>query len=416
MKFTATTVSRAKAASILLAGGIVALGALTAAASDRVYPSTQVFGITLCSKTSACVEGDNASTGPGLEGISAKGNGVIGQTTFNSTSASNGQAAVLGQDESASGTHDAGLMGTSIRGTGIVATSKSGNAVNATSSSGTAVNATSSSGTAVNAKSSSGTAVTATSLSGFGLIVSASDVAVSADSSSNTAIDASGYLAGISGLSSGGIGVTGNGITDAGVWAIGGGSAPDGGLAAALEVNADASGDLIYACAVTGPNPCEAGGGRPVAQFAAINNGNVFITGQIFTSGSCSGGCLPTRVSGERRVRLYTPQESLPTIEDFGEAQLVGGQTYVRIDPAFANTIDKTAPYMVVITPEGDSNGLYVTNKTAVGFEVRENRGGRSTLGFSYRIVARPFGEHAERLRLITVTRPGMSLPESRFQ
>jgi hypothetical protein len=47
---------------------------------------------------------------------------------------------------------------------------------------------------------------------------------------------------------------------------------------------------------------------------------------------------------------------------------------------------------MVFITPEGGSNRLYVVNKTAAGFEVHENRGGRSTLAFSYRIVAKPFG------------------------
>jgi hypothetical protein len=71
---------------------------------------------------------------------------------------------------------------------------------------------------------------------------------------------------------------------------------------------------------------------------------------------------------------------------------------------------------MVLITPEGDSNGLYVVNKSSVGFEVHENRAGRSTLAFSYRIVAKPFGERPVRLQMITVSRPGTSLRQTRIR
>jgi len=89
------------------------------------------------------------------------------------------------------------------------------------------------------------------------------------------------------------------------------------------------------------------------------------------------------------RALFYTPRESLPTVEDFGQVQLVAGRPYVRIDPTFADTIDQRTKYMVIITPEADSNGLYVTAKTPTSFEVHENRGGRSSLAFSYRIVAK---------------------------
>jgi hypothetical protein len=88
----------------------------------------------------------------------------------------------------------------------------------------------------------------------------------------------------------------------------------------------------------------------------------------------------------------------------------------VRIDPAFANTMDKSATYLVFITPKGDNRGLYVTNESATGFEVRESQGGRSTLAFDYRIVAKPFGEHPTRLQMITVSRPGASLPQPRVR
>jgi hypothetical protein len=68
--------------------------------------------------------------------------------------------------------------------------------------------------------------------------------------------------------------------------------------------------------------------------------------------------------------------------------------------------MEKRASYMVIITPEGPSRGLYVTKKSAVGFAVRENPGGNSTLAFSYRIVAKPFGEHPVRLQTFTMPLP----------
>jgi hypothetical protein len=49
----------------------------------------------------------------------------------------------------------------------------------------------------------------------------------------------------------------------------------------------------------------------------------------------------------------------------------------------------KTGAYHVFLTPCGDSNGLYVTRRSATGFEVREQKKGTSSLRFSYRVVAK---------------------------
>jgi hypothetical protein len=56
----------------------------------------------------------------------------------------------------------------------------------------------------------------------------------------------------------------------------------------------------------------------------------------------------------------------------------------------------------VFITPNGDSESLYVINKTATSFEVRESKGGTSSLTFDYRIVAKRRGYEA--LRHVDVT------------
>jgi hypothetical protein len=140
---------------------------------------------------------------------------------------------------------------------------------------------------------------------------------------------------------------------------------------------------------------------QPTDVFRVDDGGNVFITGKITTSGSCSVGCAKPAAAPGYHVVSYAPSESLPTMEDTGETQLVNGAAYVHIDPAFANVIDKTASYVVLITPEGPSRGLYVTQKTPTGFAVMENPGGHATLAFSYRIVAKPYGSTAARLPMI---------------
>ena len=86
----------------------------------------------------------------------------------------------------------------------------------------------------------------------------------------------------------------------------------------------------------------------------------------------------------------------MQTIEDFGSGAIVNGSGSVHLDPAFAQTIDGGG-YQVFLTADGDNRGLYVAQKTATGFVVRDTQGGRSSLAFDYRVVARQYGHAAER-------------------
>jgi hypothetical protein len=61
------------------------------------------------------------------------------------------------------------------------------------------------------------------------------------------------------------------------------------------------------------------------------------------------------------------------------------------LESTFAQTVN-TQNYHVFITPNGDCKGLYVSQKTAGGFEVRELGGGTSSIDFDYRIVAERLG------------------------
>jgi hypothetical protein len=145
---------------------------------------------------------------------------------------------------------------------------------------------------------------------------------------------------------------------------------------------------LIDGCASGGPVPCN----DSAADFRVANNGAI-------TVASCTGCSVAlTRTSSGRTVDAFTARVTTPTVEDIGEGHVTAGRGYVPIDPAFAETMDRTRPYLVTLTPEGPSRGLYVADRTPGGFAVRENPGGAATLAFTYRIVAKPFDSAAQRL------------------
>ncbi len=101
---------------------------------------------------------------------------------------------------------------------------------------------------------------------------------------------------------------------------------------------------------------------------------------------------------GQRLV--YTIESPEVWLEDFGSDRLQNGAAQVTIDPVFASSVDLEGEYHVFLTPLGESNGLYVTNKTAVGFEVRESGGGSSGIAFDYRIAAHRAGYETLRMPL----------------
>ncbi len=104
--------------------------------------------------------------------------------------------------------------------------------------------------------------------------------------------------------------------------------------------------------------------------------------------------------NGEYRL-LYAMESPENWFEDFGGGSLQNGATTVMIDPLFAQSVSTQIEYRVYLTPEGDCKGLYVTNKTASSFEVRELQGGTSSVYFSYRIVAKRKGYEDVRMRKI---------------
>jgi len=154
------------------------------------------------------------------------------------------------------------------------------------------------------------------------------------------------------------------------------------------------SGAGLQAVSYNGPVLIGTNGNSDDDVVSVDTSGNEILAGTLTQSGQPESRMA---TSNGKNVTAYGDRTSRPTVEDFGEAQLLNGRAYVALDAAFASTIDQRAKYMVFLTPQGDSRGLYVVPSDR-GFTVRENNGGHSSLTFDYRIVAKPFDTNGARL------------------
>src|SRR5215472_4945638 len=131
---TRAAIALVSLASLSAATVVTGFAISRALATDGAAPATS------CSTTTACVEGDNTSSGPGVKGTSAKGHGVVGTTKSKGTQTT-AHAGVLGQDlqTGIGGVFNDGVEGTSTDGTGVFGSSTNSAGVEGISPNGTGV-------------------------------------------------------------------------------------------------------------------------------------------------------------------------------------------------------------------------------------------------------------------------------------
>ncbi len=334
-----------------------------------IYGTTQsalyaaILGFNPTSTTGIGVEG--YASGNGVLGISGNSNGVVGQTLVN-TNGFAGQSGVMGQDLSTDGGDaNAGVSGGSNHGTGVGGYSGTGSGLYGNSTTGDGVQGVSISGDGMFGESTSSSGMMAMSYA----------TPAPAPTSSSSPAPAAPPVLGI-----------------------------DSAMGAPAIEAVDSNGDPI---------------------FSLDGSGNMILSGNLTVDGTVTGTnvttcgaspCVTPLVRAQKTaanvaVGTYAPEQTVRTLEDVGEAQLVNGSAYVRMDAAFASAVDQKSSYLVFITPQGDTRGLYVTGKTRAGFTVRETENGHSSLAFDYRIAAKPYGDTDARLPVLAANANRGHLP-----
>lgn len=129
------------------------------------------------------------------------------------------------------------------------------------------------------------------------------------------------------------------------------------------------------------------GGGNAGEDYAYVGYRSAGTTYKILGTGSNS--TMVNDSNGNKRV-LFSPEAPEILFEDYGVGQLVNGSAQITLDPLLSSVIHVSSnhPLKVFIQLEGDCNGVFVTNKTAQGFTVTEQKRGTSNVPFSWHIVA----------------------------
>ncbi len=122
---------------------------------------------------------------------------------------------------------------------------------------------------------------------------------------------------------------------------------------------------------------------------------------KIIGSGTASS---IVKTPDNNKVIMYCPEAPDILFQDYGSARLIKGKAVVKLDPIFSHNIfvDETHPLIVIIQPEGQCNGVYVTNKTKEGFEVIELNNGNSDINFSWSVTAHRRNEYDNAGNLIS--------------
>jgi len=120
----------------------------------------------------------------------------------------------------------------------------------------------------------------------------------------------------------------------------------------------------------------------------AINRYNYYNGTQYKINGIGTVSTTVKDVNGNN-VMLHCPETPEIYFSDYGEGQLINGKAHINLDPTFAKnvTINSKHPLRIFTELEGDCNGVYITNKTAEGFDVIELKGGASTIHFQWNAV-----------------------------
>lgn len=243
-------------------------------------------------------------------------------------------------------------------------------------------------GNNVGAGSPAGGAGVAASGSGIGVYGSAATVA------SGSGGVFSGNNSGYSTLATGS-GVAARGV-NAGVFGIGGsGAAGTGGVfggnnlattALGTGSGVAAIGSTIGVFGISGNNN-NAGGGyfqnATGSSYAYVGYRNAGTDFKIIGAGGVS---TIVKDLNNKPVTMFCPESPEVLFQDFGEGQLINGSATIALDPIFSKNIqvDTEHPLRVIIQLEGDCNGVYVANKTANGFEVKELQNGQSNVKFTW--------------------------------
>ncbi|WPV64915.1 OmpA family protein [Chitinophaga sp. LS1] len=313
------------------------------------------------SNSTAAIYGRNYSNGYGIQGVSSAGAGVYGWSN------SKGSLPIKGENYSSTGGY--GIFG-STRSPFIYTSSGAYGA---------------------------GMIGWAQSTTGIGLLGIGNNIDYTNTSLLQGPTSGAGVLG--NGINYGVVGIGGISNTTAGVGVAGGGNNMS--VVAPASGGTGVSGVGYIGVSGYGKSSTNSGGdagrwgGYFESRYGSTVIGNIYLAGQA-TAGTFVGyattGSKSTIIKDEAGTPrlLYCTEAPEILFQDYGAGELKDGKAHIDLDKLLTQHIrvDEKHPLKVFIQLEGDCNGVFVTNKTPNGFDVKELQNGKSNVAFTWQIVA----------------------------
>ena len=148
--------------------------------------------------------------------------------------------------------------------------------------------------------------------------------------------------------------------------------------------------------------------------YVAVNiSGTVYKaygTGTTSTIVNC-----PPEIRDKEKAIMFCPEAPEILFQDYGVGQLNNGRARIELDPILSHNIfvDETHPIKVFIQLEDECNGVYVTNKSKMGFDVIELQSGKSNAKFSWSVVANRADEIDPKTRAMVSKNQDLRFPKA---
>jgi hypothetical protein len=107
----------------------------------------------------------------------------------------------------------------------------------------------------------------------------------------------------------------------------------------------------------------------------------LYVDGTTFTNSPIT---QLINIGENKRVAAKASMAMSADVQSRGKAQLVNGQAFITFSNEFSKIISNPEDLVITVTPNGNTNGVYVSSVSANGFTIKENNEGTSNVSISW--------------------------------
>lgn len=131
------------------------------------------------------------------------------------------------------------------------------------------------------------------------------------------------------------------------------------------------------------------GGDLDLQNYALLNVKNIIGTDNKWAIDENGQFITRIQTSGGNTKEMFAMQSPYSEFVFSSSSELVNGEAIINFDPDTCELIDETQPLKVNITLTGECSGIFVKEKSATGFIVKELGGGNSSSTFDWMVIAK---------------------------